>query len=203
MTQKDKTYWTFKVLTILVFLTVLNIGCMNMSKMPQVKYDLSEERKTEYESLSHNDTVIFLTLGSGYLRGSEHNHYSVTKRNDKTIVNRTSNFQKFENIEISSSSFPWLYILDNYDNFVSNTIKTEKKIIAEDGKILYQQAASHGPTTFLKVKLGKAEHQIYLAPLVDSYNEGNINLDLIEKIKNAILTLDYKPREKIKYKWER
>ena len=203
MTKKDKTHWTFKVLPILVFLTVINIGCNNMSKMPLTKYDLSEVRKTEYESLSHSDTVIFLTLGSGYLRGSEHNHYTVTKRNDKTIVNRTSNFQKFEKIEISSSSFPWLYILDNYDKFISDTIKTEKKIITEDGKVLYQQGASHGPTTFLKVKLGEFEHQIYLAPLVDSYNEGNKNLDLIEKVKNTILSLDYKPKERIKFKWER
>jgi hypothetical protein len=197
MTEKNKTYWTFKVLTILVFLTVLNIGCKNMSRMPQARYDLLEEKKTEYESLSHNDTVIFLTLGS---MGSEHNHYSVTKRNDKTIVNRTSKFQKFERIEISSSSFPWLYILDNNDKFVSDTIKTEKKIITEDGEILYPVAKRHGSATFLKVKLGETEHQIYL---VDNYNEGNINLDLIEKIKNTILSIDYKPRERIEYKWER
>jgi hypothetical protein len=203
MTEKDRTYWTYKALAILVALTVLNLGCKNMFKVPQAKYDLSEERKTEYERLSKNDTVIFLTLGSGYFTGSEQNHYSVTKRNDKTIVNRTSNFQKFEKIEISSSSFPWQYILDNYDKFVSDIIKTEKKIITEDGKILYQQAASHGQTTFLKVKLGETEHQIYLAPLVDSYNQGNINLDLIEKTKKTILTLEFKPREKINYQRER
>lgn len=173
------------------------------SKMPQDRYNLMEERKKEYESSNQNDTVVFLTLGSGYLRGSEHNHYTITKRNDKTIVSRTSNFQKFKQTEISSSSFPWKFLVDNFDKFINDTIKNEKKILAEDGRILYQQSASHGPTTFLKLKLGEKEHKIYLAPLVDSFNEGNINLDLIERIKNAILTLDYKPVKKVKYKWER
>jgi|GEM_PF-6607070 len=194
--------------SVLFFLTSFYlVGCKTSengySKMSQVRYDLTEERKKEYESFNQIDTVVFLTLGSGYLRGSEHNHYTVTKRNDKTIVTRTSNFQKFKQTEISSSSFPWEFLVDNFDKFIYDTIKNEKKIVAEDGRILYQQSASHGPTTFLKVKLGEKEHKIYLAPLVDSYNEGNINLDLIERIKNTILTLDYKPSEKIKYKWER
>lgn len=203
MIKKDNTYMTIKGWSIVVFLTIVNMGCMNITKMPQDKYDLSKEMKWEYESLGQNDTVIFLTLGSGNIRGSEHNHYFVTKICDKTFVQRTSNFQKFEKIEISSLSFPWSYIHDHYEKFISDTIKTDKKITAEDGKVLYQQAASDGPTTFLKVKLGRAEHQIYLAPLVDSYNEGNINLDLIEKIKNSIINLAYTPSDRIKYKWER
>jgi hypothetical protein len=172
--------------------------------MPQVKYDLAEERKKEYEEISKQvDTIIFLTLGSGYMRGLEHNHFTVIKKNDKTIVKRTSNFQKFKQTEISSSSFPWQFVRDNFDKFVKDSIKNEKKIVTEDGRIMYKQSASHGPTTFLLVKLGDNEHQIYLAPLVDSYNEGNLNLVLIERIKNTILSLDYKPRERIKYKWER
>lgn len=193
---------------VLFFLTSFYfVGCKTSkngySKMPHVQHDLTEERKKEYESFNQIDSVVLLTLSSGYKTGSEHNHYTITKRNDKTIVTRTSNFQKFKQTEISSSSFPWEFLVDNFDKFIDDTIKNEKKILAKDGRILYQQSASHGPTIFLKVKLGEKEYEIYLAPLVDSYNEGNINLDLIQRIKNTILTLDYRPSEKIKYKWER
>jgi len=204
--NQQREYLRYKMWTILIVATclgLLNFGCKNLTKMPQVKYELAEERKNEFASTNQIDTIIFLTLGSGYLRGSEHNHYTVIKKNDKTIVKRTSNFQKFKPTEISSLSFPWHFLINNYDKLVSDTIKNEKVIVTEAGKILYQQSANHGPTTFLRVKLGETEHEIYLAPLVDSYNIGNINLDLIDKIKTSILTLDYKPSERIRYKWER
>jgi hypothetical protein len=203
MMEHDKFYWPFIVLIGFIAMTLLNASCKNISKIPQVKYNLSEVSKKDYEIFNYNDTVVFLKLGSGYLRGSEHNYYSVKKKNGKTIVDRISNFQKFKTIEISSSNFPWKYIIENFDKFTLDTIKTEEKIVTEDGRTIHGKAASHGPTTFMKVKLGETEHQIYLAPLVDSFNDGNINLDLIEKTKNSIILLDFIPSERIKYKRER
>ncbi len=174
-----------------------------MSKMPQAKYDLSEERKMDYESFNQIDTVIFLTLGSGYLRGSEHNYYLITKKSDKTIVKRTSNFQRFNQTEISSTSFPWQFLIENFDKFINDPIIDEIRIETKDGILIQKLSGSHGRTTFLKVILGEKVHQINMEPLVDINNIGNKNLDLIEKIKNSILTLEYKPSERIRYKWER
>jgi hypothetical protein len=193
---------------VILFIISISFFCCKTSrngysKMPQEKYNFEYMSNLTSKATQSNDTIVFLTLGGGYMRGVEHYHYSVKKINEKTFVQRISNFQKFRLIEIPSSTFPWTYITDNINRFVSDTIKNEKKIITEDGKILQQQIASHGPTTSLRIKLGKTEHKIYLAPLVNSCNNGNINLELIDKTKRSILTLDYKPSEQIKYKWER
>ena len=200
MRQNIKIY---SVILIAIYLSCCKTSRNGYSKMAQVKYDFDYMNNMTSELIKTNDTIIFLTLGGGYMRGIEHNYYSIKKDGEKTFVQRVSNFQKFRVVEINSSNFPWLYIKDNFDKFTLDTIKNYKEIKTDDGKTLYQGSASHGKTTSLNIKLGNSLHKIFLEPLVDSYNIGNINLDLIDKIKAAILTLGYEPSEQIKYKWER
>jgi hypothetical protein len=111
--------------------------------MPQVKYDFDYMNNMTSELIKTNDTIVFLTLGGGYMRGVEHNYYSIKKEGEKTFVQRVSNFQKFKAVEIKSSNFPWLYIKDNFDNFTLDT--TAQESINPTGVLVIGTFSEQGP----------------------------------------------------------
>ena len=195
--------FVFKTLFYCILLILGFFSCKNWSKTPQVRYDLSKERKQNYENKSKNDTIIFITLGGGYKKDTEHNYYSISKLNSKTTIQRTSNFQKFKTLEIESIDFPWSFLFENYNKLKNDRIVTEIRE-TENGLITIRKiSGSHGKTSAMKIKINNFEHEFYLAPFIEEFNKDNKNIILLRRIKSSILKLNFEPVEKIKYKLER
>lgn len=193
----------FTTLILSISLTINLISCKNHSKIPQVKYDLSELEKQDKINSTLNDTIIYLRFSGGNIRVVEHTYYLIKKLNKKTEIQRTSNFQKFKTLEIESSDFPWTFIFNNYDKLIQEKIATEKKVYTKDYVTIYKYSGTHGKTTSLTIKTDKVVNSIYLPPLIEDINEDNINIVLLKKIRSSVVDLNYTPCEKVKYKWDR
>jgi hypothetical protein len=191
------------VILLIIIFNCCRTAKNGYSRMPRVKYDFDCMSAMKSKLIKTNDTVIVLQFGNGSVRGTQHNFYSIVKKGKRTEIHRVSNFQKFKKQKIVSFQFPWLYIIDNSEKFKLDTIKNYREIKNADGSISYQDAPSYGRTISVHIRLGNYLHNELLFKEFDTRNKGNSNLDLIEKVRALVDSLNYVPKEQGRYKWER
>jgi len=174
--------------------------------MPQQRYNIEKIRQDKLQNIYlKNDTAIILVHNcSGMcISGLENDLFILRKNGNITEIERISNLRRFKIYKSTEPIINWDNIILNTKLYIEDTILTHQ-IIKEDSKTVYYiEAASDGKTQQMDIVYGNIKHNIYLAPLIITFNKENINVKLINQLTNILYKITWVASEKIKYRMER